>query len=121
MTQRWILDLVQRIGKAPEVVDGLRFVDAQDSRGARREPVGRDHQDSARARQLLSGGRECLGEAVVGHGVHRGAMADEEYRHAGLCGAGDKRGGQRGNSQSAQDGAANGVHESQVEIGWAIV
>ncbi len=78
-SRRRVLQLVERLGEAAKVVDGLGRALA----GERRlldEPVRRDAEHRARLCEALAERAEAAAPGVVVERVHRRAVADEEDR-----------------------------------------
>ncbi|MEH3032531.1 MAG: hypothetical protein PGN07_00460 [Aeromicrobium erythreum] len=76
-----VLDPVQLVGEATEVVDDGVAGRIGDVRAALRHPVRADHDDRLRVGQPSPLGGPRARVVVVADGVHRVAVADEEHRH----------------------------------------
>ena len=84
VARRGVADARERRRKAAEVVDGFRPRLHVDGRGAARQPVGRNAQDGAGARQLLPPAGQAAREGGIADGIHGAAVADENHWHAAL-------------------------------------
>ena len=79
---RGVLNAVELVGKAAEIVEQGHAVPGGDAKRAGDLPVGGDDQDGARSRVLLTERVEGLGVGIAAERGHRGAVSEKGGRGA---------------------------------------